>query len=150
MNDLVASKNEAKQYVDFSDKNTGKKLFRDDGEKIVMYHRQADINHTAVALTLAAEKFGVVKIIGTKEFKQQVLDVAVNKDLAIVFADKKMEAEFIRRKQALRLPPNTELANALCANKEKAQKESRQRVGDGQQPFCIKEERRKAVKMVSK
>ncbi len=132
MNDLVASKNEAKQYVDFSDKNTGKKLFRDDGEKIVMYHRQADINHTAVALTLAAEKFGVVKIIGTKEFKQQVIDVAVNKDLAIVFADKKMEAEFIRRKQALRLPPNTKLANALCANKEKAQKESRQRVGAGQ------------------
>ncbi|MFW8631649.1 LPD7 domain-containing protein [Vibrio natriegens] len=102
MNDLVASKNDSKKYVDFSDKNTGDTLFRDDGGKIVMHSKQADINHTAAALTLAAEKFGVVKINGTKEFKQQVIDVAVSKDLNIVFADKKMEAEFVRRKEELK------------------------------------------------
>lgn len=102
MNDLVASKNEAKRYVDFSDKSTGDKVFRDDGEKIVMHSKQADINHTAAALTLAAEKFGVVKINGTKEFKDQVIDVAVSKDLNIVFADKKMEADFVRRKEELK------------------------------------------------
>ncbi|MCI9687715.1 LPD7 domain-containing protein [Vibrio parahaemolyticus] len=102
MNDLVASKNDTKRYVDFSDKNTGDKVFRDDGEKIVMHSKQADINHTAAALTLAAEKFGVVKINGTKEFKDQVIDVAVSKDLNIVFADKKMEADFVRRKEELK------------------------------------------------
>lgn len=102
MNDLVASKNEKKQYVDFSDKNTGMKLFRDTGEKLVMHSRKPDLNHTAVALTLAAEKFGTVKITGTKEFKQQVMDVAVSKDLNIVFADKAMEAEFVRRKEELK------------------------------------------------
>ncbi|EJE8675703.1 helix-turn-helix domain-containing protein [Vibrio parahaemolyticus] len=102
MNDLVASKNEKKQYVDFSDKNTGTKLFRDTGEKLVMHSRKPDLNHTAVALTLAAEKFGTVKITGTKEFKQQVVDVAVSKDLNIVFADKAMEAEFVRRKEELK------------------------------------------------
>ncbi|EMC9392298.1 helix-turn-helix domain-containing protein [Vibrio parahaemolyticus] len=102
MNDLVASKNEKKQYVDFSDKNTGTKLFRDTGEKLVMHSRKPDLNHTAVALTLAAEKFGTVKITGTKEFKQQVMDVAVSKDLNIVFADKAMEAEFVRRKEELK------------------------------------------------
>ncbi|MFV8440403.1 LPD7 domain-containing protein, partial [Vibrio owensii] len=102
MNDLVASKNDTKRYVDFSDKNTGDKVFRDDGEKIVMHSKRADINHTAAALTLAAEKFGVVKINGTKEFKDQVIDVAVSKDLSIVFADKKMEADFVRRKEELK------------------------------------------------
>ncbi|EDL68383.1 LPD7 domain-containing protein [Vibrio campbellii] len=102
MNDLVASKNDTKRYVDFSDKNTGDKVFRDDGEKIVMHSKQADINHTAAALTLAAEKFGVVKINGTKEFKDQVIDVAVSKDLNIVFADKKMEADFVRCKEELK------------------------------------------------
>ncbi|WP_318010086.1 LPD7 domain-containing protein, partial [Vibrio campbellii] len=102
MNDLVASKNDTKRYVEFSDKNTGDKVFRDDGEKIVMHSKQADINHTAAALTLAAEKFGVVKINGTKEFKDQVIDVAVSKDLNIVFADKKMEADFVRRKEELK------------------------------------------------
>lgn len=102
MNDLVASKNDTKRYVDFSDKNTGDKVFRDDGEKIVMHRKQVDINHTAAALTLAAEKFGVVKINGTKEFKDQVIDVAVSKDLNIVFADKKMEADFVRRKEELK------------------------------------------------
>ncbi len=56
MNDLVASKNDAKRYVDFSDKNTGDKVFRDDGEKIVMHSKQADINHTAAALTLTRRK----------------------------------------------------------------------------------------------
>ncbi|PCD85916.1 LPD7 domain-containing protein [Vibrio mediterranei] len=102
MNDLVANKNEEKQQVVFLDKQSGDKVFRDVGEKIVMSSKKPSLNHTAVALTLAAEKFGVVKITGTKEFKQQVMDVAVSKDLNIVFADKAMEVEFIRRKEELK------------------------------------------------
>ncbi|HCE2475704.1 TPA: relaxase [Vibrio parahaemolyticus] len=119
MNDLVASKNDTKRYVDFSDKNTGDRVFRDDGEKIVMHSKQADINHTAAALTLAAEKFGVVKINGTKEFKDQVIDVAVSKDLNIVFADKKMEADFVRRKEELKQSVSLEsVSQNLAANNQ--------------------------------
>ncbi|ENM6413359.1 relaxase [Vibrio parahaemolyticus] len=120
MNDLVASKNDTKRYVDFSDKNTGDKVFRDDGEKIVMHSKQADINHTAAALTLAAEKFGVVKINGTKEFKDQVIDVAVSKDLNIVFADKKMEADFVRRKEELKQSVSLESVSQNLATNNQA------------------------------
>ncbi|WP_038869288.1 LPD7 domain-containing protein [Vibrio jasicida] len=120
MNDLVASKNDTKRYVDFSDKNTGDKIFRDDGEKIVMHSKQADINHTAAALTLAAEKFGVVKINGTKEFKDQVIDVAVSKDLNIVFADKKMEADFVRRKEELKRDVIVETMDSARSKSEAA------------------------------
>ncbi len=120
MNDLVASKNDAKRYVDFSDKNTGDKVFRDDGEKIIMHSKKADINHTAAALTLAAEKFGVVKINGTKEFKEQVIDVAVSKDLNIVFADKKMEADFVRRKEELKRDVIVETMDSARSKSEAA------------------------------
>lgn len=120
MNDLVASKNDAKRYVDFSDKNTGDKVFRDDGEKIIMHSKKADINHTAAALTLAAEKFGVVKINGTKEFKDQVIDVAVSKDLNIVFADKKMEADFVRRKEELKRDVIVETMDSARSKSEAA------------------------------
>ncbi|MET2851044.1 LPD7 domain-containing protein [Vibrio owensii] len=120
MNDLVASKNDTKRYVEFSDKNTGDKVFRDDGEKIVMHSKQADINHTAAALTLAAEKFGVVKINGTKEFKEQVIDVAVSKDLNIVFADKKMEADFVRRKEELKRDTIVESMDSARSKSEAA------------------------------
>ncbi|NOI26472.1 LPD7 domain-containing protein [Vibrio mediterranei] len=117
MNDLVANKNEEKQLVEFLDKTSGDKVFRDIGEKIVMNSRKPSLNHTAVALTLAAEKFGVVKITGTKEFKQQVIDVAVSKDLNIVFADKAMEAEFIRRKEELKQAASVEMSKA-SSNRE--------------------------------
>ncbi|MDA0134713.1 relaxase [Vibrio harveyi] len=120
MSDLVASKNDKKRYVDFSDKSTGDKVFRDDGEKIVMHSKQADINHTAAALTLAAEKFGVVKINGTKEFKEQVIDVAVSKDLNIVFADKKIEADFVRRKEELKRDVIVETMDNACSKNEAA------------------------------
>ncbi|CAH1607781.1 hypothetical protein THF5G08_470001 [Vibrio jasicida] len=120
MNDLVASKNDKKQYVDFLDKNSGDKLFRDDGEKIVMSHRKPDINHTATALTLAAEKYGVVRITGTKEFKEQVIDVAVSKDLNIVFADKKMEADFVRRKEELKQSVSLESVSQNLATNNQA------------------------------
>ena len=124
MNDLVASKNEEKQFVEFLDKNTGDKVFRDNGEKIVMRSRQPDLNHTAVALTLAAEKYGVVKITGNKAFKQQVLDVAVSKDLNIVFADKAMEAEFIRRKEELKQAATAESAKVQASASPSAGDES--------------------------
>ena len=100
MSDLVANKDVNKQKVQFLDKHSGEKVFQDIGHKLVMANRKPDAEHVAAAMTLAAEKFGVVKISGTKEFKQQVVDVAVVKELNVVFADKKMQARFLEQKQA--------------------------------------------------
>lgn len=97
--DIVASKNIKDKLVQFRDSETGKKVFTDLGEKIVFSSRNPDIKHVAVALELAAEKFGSVRINGTKEFKNNILDVAVAKDLNIVFRDKSMQQEFLRRKE---------------------------------------------------
>ncbi|WP_150138450.1 LPD7 domain-containing protein [Candidatus Enterovibrio escicola] len=47
---------------------------------------------------VAAEKFGSVKLTGTKEFKQQVIDVAIAKDLNIVFDLPKLQQMFIEQK----------------------------------------------------
>nr|WP_223823883.1 LPD7 domain-containing protein [Candidatus Enterovibrio escacola] len=47
---------------------------------------------------VAAEKFGSVKLTGTKEFKQQVIDVAIAKNLNIVFDLPKLQQMFIEQK----------------------------------------------------
>jgi len=73
-----------------------------------MSSRQPDIDHVAAAMTLAAEKFGQLRISGSKDFKQQVLDVAVVKDLNVVFADKKMQALFLEQKAAHKQEVNTD------------------------------------------
>ena len=65
-----------------------------------MAHRSPELDHVSAAMTLAAEKFGSVKITGTKEFKQQVIDVAIAKDLNIVFDSPKLQQMFIEQKAA--------------------------------------------------
>ena len=130
LSDLVATKDKDEKYIDFKDKHTGEKLFRDYGHRIVMNSRKPDYNNVASAMTLAAQNFGTVKITGSKEFKQQVIDVAVAKDLNVVFANKEMQAEFIRCKEeakhnaaveqaAKRHDPITETVTNALADAEK-------------------------------
>ena len=102
MSDLVATKDSVKKRVTFKDVNTGKELFRDVGEHILMAERKPDAAHVAAAMTLAAKKFGTVRITGTDEFKQQVIDVAVTKDLKIVFSDNDMQEKFLVARKAFR------------------------------------------------
>ena len=99
MSDLVAIKDIKNNRVDFSDRNTGDKIFKDVGNKLIMSKRKPEHDHVAAAMTLAAEKFGAVKITGTKEFKQQVIDVAIAKNLNIVFDSPKMQALFMKNKE---------------------------------------------------
>ena len=113
--------------------------------EIVMHNKQADINHTAAALTLAAEKFGVVKINGTKEFKQQVIDVAVSKDLNIVFADKKVEAEFVRRKEELKRD-STVAAMDSARSKNETASDRKERTDNGAVTMQQKDEVLKPAK----
>ncbi|WP_243641899.1 LPD7 domain-containing protein [Vibrio sinensis] len=94
--DLVPTKDLKGKQITFKDVNTGDAIFRDTGNQIVMSSRKPDVAHIAAAMTLAAEKFGTVNITGTKAFQQQVIDVAVAKNLNIVFASKEMQALFVK------------------------------------------------------
>ncbi|WP_087019250.1 LPD7 domain-containing protein [Thaumasiovibrio subtropicus] len=103
--------------IDFHHKDSADKkpLFRDEGEKI-SFDRNADDNAVHVGLQLAAEKFGAVKIKGTKAFKEQVLDIAAAKDMNIRFADKNMQREFIERKQTFKVAESMTNATAMNTN----------------------------------
>ncbi len=100
MSDVVAIRDVKNKRVDFSDKTSGDKIFKDIGDKIVMAKRNPELDHVSAAMTLAAEKFGSVKITGTKAFKQQVIDVAIAKDLNIVFDSPKLQQMFVEQKAA--------------------------------------------------
>lgn len=102
MSDLVATKDLKNKLVTFKDGKTGNELFRDVGTHILMSSRNPEPDHVAAAMALAAKKFGTVRITGTKEFKQQVIDVAVAKDLNIVFADKSMQTLFVECREAFK------------------------------------------------
>ncbi|MGR2997594.1 LPD7 domain-containing protein [Vibrio vulnificus] len=126
LSDIVATKDLKDQFVDFSDKNTGLKLFRDNGTKIIMNSRKPDVNHVAAAMVLASEKFGTVKISGTKEFKQQVIDVAVAKDLNVVFKDKRMQEQFIKAKEEAKQNANLASVSERYDQKDSLSKGSEQ------------------------
>lgn len=100
MSDVVAIRDVKNKRVDFADKASGDKMFKDIGDKIVMSKRSPELDHVSAAMTLAAEKFGSVKITGTKAFKQQVIDVAIAKDLNIVFDSPKLQQMFVEQKAA--------------------------------------------------
>lgn len=99
MGDLVSVKKIKEKKVEFIDKNTGDKVFVDEGERIVLNSRKPTDDHVVTAMTLAAEKFGKVSITGTKEFKQQVIDAAVVKNLKITFKSPEMQDLFIKSKK---------------------------------------------------
>ena len=89
--------------IDFHNAN-GDKLFTDHGSEIRVNKKNNDYDTTAMALELAVEKFGKVNIRGTKEFKQQCIDVAIAKDLKVIFADKNMQQEFLHQKEMYKQP----------------------------------------------
>ena len=99
MTDFVASKDLKNKQVTFADRHSGEDAFKDLGDKLVMSKRSPELEHVAAALTLASEKFGKLKINGSAEFKQQVIDVAIAKNLNVVFDSPKMQADFIEQKE---------------------------------------------------
>ena len=99
INNLIANKDEKNRKITFVDKTTGNSTFIDHGDKLIMSSRKPDVKDIAAAMVLAAEKFGVVSITGTKEFKRQVIDIAVTKNLNLVFKDKGMNDQFQKQKE---------------------------------------------------
>lgn len=96
ISDIVARKDLQNGKVEFRDFNTSKLAFTDTGNKIVFNDKVPDAGHVAAAMAIAAEKFGVLKITGTKEFKKSIIDIAVAKDLRLVFDDKSMQSDFVK------------------------------------------------------
>lgn len=106
--DIVARKDLNNGKVDFHDFNTGKVAFTDTGSSITFKDKQPEPQHLAAAMAIASEKFGVLKITGSKDFKQSVIDIAVAKDLKVVFDDKKMQADFVAAREAFKDSTNQE------------------------------------------
>ena len=98
--DIVAKKDLKGDKVEFRNLDNGKVAFTDTGGLLTFKDKQPDIRHVGAAMELAeANNYGVLKITGTREFKQQVLEVAVAKDMRIVFDDKQMQADFLKAKE---------------------------------------------------
>ncbi|GIB04553.1 LPD7 domain-containing protein [Vibrio cholerae] len=102
LNELVAIKDLENKKIEFADSKTGEKVFKDLGHVIILNHRKPSNEHVAAALMLASEKFGAVKLSGTKAFKQQVIDIAVAKNLNIVFDSSKLQKQFLDAKAAFK------------------------------------------------
>ncbi|WP_337761035.1 LPD7 domain-containing protein [Vibrio anguillarum] len=102
LNELVAIKDLENKKIEFADSKTGEKVFKDLGHVIILNHRKPSNEHVAAALMLATEKFGAVKLSGTKAFKQQVIDIAVAKNLNIVFDSSKLQKQFLEAKAAFK------------------------------------------------
>ncbi|HGE6115025.1 TPA: LPD7 domain-containing protein [Vibrio cholerae] len=102
LNELVAIKDLENKKIEFADSKTGEKVFKDLGHVIILNHRKPSNEHVAAALMLASEKFGSVKLSGTKAFKQQVIDIAVAKNLNIVFDSSKLQKQFLDAKAAFK------------------------------------------------
>ncbi|WP_261887495.1 LPD7 domain-containing protein [Vibrio aerogenes] len=99
--------------VEFFDKTTGDAVFKDRGRRIVMADKTPQPEHTAAALMIAAEKFGKVKVSGTEAFQEQVLDIAVAKDLNLVFANRDLQARFVALKKQHQLKQGETPYNTL-------------------------------------
>lgn len=77
--------------VDFVEKMTDKTHFTDHGTYMSVKPEAIKSDSTAVALELAVAKFGsTLKIKGSDEFKEQIIQAAVEKNLDVRFTDNKM------------------------------------------------------------
>lgn len=99
--DLVANKNTKKKRVEYKHQATGKVLFTDTTDRIVMKDRKPSKDATALAMELASERFGTVRLTGSRYFKRQCLQVAVEKNLNVIFDNKKLHQQFIDMKKGI-------------------------------------------------
>ncbi|TLS73438.1 LPD7 domain-containing protein [Photobacterium damselae] len=101
LNDLVASPNAKKGVVDYKNKDTGITEFSDKGDKI-QFSRQPSESAVLSGLKMAAEKFGTIKLKGTPEFKESVLEQAAKNDIKVVFEPESLQKQFVELKAQLK------------------------------------------------
>jgi hypothetical protein len=71
----------------------GSSAVRDEGDKLKV-SRGATREGLAAALCLAMERYGThITVTGSAEFKAQIVEVAANAQLALMFTDEKLEAQ---------------------------------------------------------
>ena len=93
---LIKTPDANKKSVTYSDQN-GTTAFVDAGSKI-KFSRNPDPKQVELGLQLATEKFGTVKLTGSKEFKEQVLQVAAERGMNLIFKDENLQERFLQLK----------------------------------------------------
>lgn len=110
--DLVAVKNEKKKQVDYK-LNDGKTVFSDKGDRIKFTDKQPSNAAVLSGIKMAAEKFGSVKLNGTKEFKESVLREAAQNNVKVIFEPKSLNDQFMAMKEDFANKNENEIAQKL-------------------------------------
>lgn len=110
--DLVAVKNEKKKQVDYK-LNDGKTVFSDKGNRIKFTDKQPSSAAVLSGIKMASEKFGSVKLNGTKEFKESVLREAAQHNVKVIFEPKSLNDQFIAMKAEVSNKNENEIAQKL-------------------------------------
>ncbi|ARR51945.1 hypothetical protein CAY62_21335 (plasmid) [Photobacterium damselae subsp. damselae] len=113
--DLVAIKNEKKKQVDYK-LESGKTVFTDHGDRIKFADKQPSSSAVLSGIKMAAEKFGSVKLNGTKEFKESVLREAAQNNVKVIFEPKVLNDQFIAMKEKLANKNENEIARMFEPN----------------------------------
>ena len=121
LDDLVATKNLKKNEVTYKNAETGKPEFIDRGDRIRFPDKEPSDSTVLAGIKMAAEKYGTVKLKGTDEFKQSVLEQAAKNDIKVVFLPKELHEQFNQVKQDL-ANENT-ITNAKGQENEQEQKQ---------------------------
>ena len=101
--DLVAKKDNKKHTIEWMDKKTGQQVFKDHGDRFVFKNKNVSNSDVAVALEIAAEKFGVIDLKGHADFKDQCIEIAATKNLNVVFKDENLQKRFLEVKKTFEL-----------------------------------------------
>lgn len=101
LDDVVATKNLKKNEVTYKDSLTGDNLFIDRGDRIKFADKQPSDSAVLAGIKIAAEKYGTVKLSGTEEFKQSVIEQAAKNGIKVVFEPKQLHEQFVELKATI-------------------------------------------------
>ncbi|WP_062059564.1 LPD7 domain-containing protein [Cellvibrio sp. OA-2007] len=91
--------------VAFTHREHGKQVFVNHPDRLEL-NRVTEPDEVAVSLTYAIERFGSpLEIKGTKEFQQQVIEVAAERDMDITFTDEKLNTALAAKREELGMKP---------------------------------------------
>ena len=124
LNDLVASKDLKNSSVHYKHAVSGETIFTDQGDRIRFEEKNPSDSAVLNGLKMAAEKFGVVELKGTEEFKDSVLTQAVNNAVKVVFSPEALQSKFVEMiaaAQVLKDVDSAEMKKGAAENNEQEQ-----------------------------
>ncbi|CNK26222.1 conjugal transfer relaxase TraI [Yersinia aldovae] len=101
MNDLIVSKSK-KGMVEYKSQKDGSTVFEDRGDRIVFNKNSQEKEKIALGIELAIAKYGSeLKLTGSEKFKQQVVEVAAEKNIKILLKPEKYQEMLVQMKADL-------------------------------------------------